>query len=282
VRHRFRLHNIPATDYVTCVRNDERHREILQSAKLFWQQSRNNYLHHSTRCRELVQRVGVSIQDYGTNWDKQLGVLVGGTSYKDILSSCPYRGTDRVISKYNARRLFGKGWDDLLVIPSYDLPQHIAVFHFLGKTGNLEDSVSVPATTGFVMHRCKSEMYPSSPGTYVSEGGLAYHPEVRKAAVANKHTLVALQDPYAALQLHARHFRTNATALPLVAWVDRRHGKDIVRTQRAWTTFHRQRVILWSPTLSVAFIRQMLITQSLASMWGEPVESCCKITNLMT
>lgn len=143
-------------------------------------------------------------------------------------------------------RLFkGRGWSDVLVVPHYDLPGRICGFLMVGRNGLQEDRVfRVP---------CMRNQSQKHPGGY-AEGGLACFWAVQNSHGMFGDHVVACGDPFLALRLHARHFASARTALPLVAYYDGRTA----RTRQAWAALDHKTPILWGWRLTPALVFQAI------------------------
>lgn len=129
-----------------------------------------------------------------------------------------------------ARAVFkGAGWDDLLVVPFYDMPGRLSGFLFLGRRGD------IPADVAF---------YGFHPGVgnRPAEAGLGMlHAILREAAGPQP---VVITDLAVAIRLQLRQLRLTGHPLPLAL-----HHASLKHTVTAtWEHLPLERVAIWSPT----------------------------------
>ena len=138
----------------------------------------------------------------------------------------------------------GVGWGEVLVIPYYDMPGRICAFYFIGRGGRPEDR-------RFCVPRIFSQGYLAHGNV---EAGLAGLDTIENAYGRYNGCVLALADPFNALQLQMRHLHISLRPLPIVTWYD---GKS-ERTQRTW-----QLLAGWQPVFFTCEPTAALINQAI-------------------
>lgn len=162
-------------------------------------------------------------------WMAGPGKLFGGMHVKALEAAF---GVER------RRHIFrGKGWDHVVVVPYYDMPDRIKAFGCLGRDGNPQ--------TDYVF-KCLSDYSPHH------EAGLAFASTVADAGRCP--AILATDDWVTALYIHMRGFRTSGRPLPLVAWYD--DGR--CRTKTAWEMFAGRKVVFWTQAIDYRLVMQAM------------------------
>jgi hypothetical protein len=142
----------------------------------------------------------------------------------------------------SAGRVFsGRGWDDVLTIPYYDLPDRLSAFLFVGRRGNHDagDFVFRPLR-GVARKKLR-------------EAGIAWLPTILRQP--DSRTFVALADPLLALRIHVRHSLMSSRLLPLLAWHD---GPEARTSAFAWHVVEGRKVIFWGWSLDHKLLHQAI------------------------
>lgn len=213
-----------------------------QQARECWNQSR------SPAISSLRARFRLNNDNPREQWVAGAGQLIGclPCSYVEKLF-CPKSadtGSQHPFHGYgcnpSAGRVFkGKGWDEVLTIPYYDLPERISSFLFIGRQGGEEDCVFRVLRHGF------------SRGT-VPEAGIAWLPIIMRQPLSR--TFVAVSDPLLALRMQVRHTQTSLHLLPLLAW----HDGPQARTAAAWKVLEGRTVVFWASRLDHQVLHQAI------------------------
>jgi hypothetical protein len=143
----------------------------------------------------------------------------------------------------SARRVFsGKGWDDVLTIPYYDLPDRLSAFLFVGRHGNQDagDFVFRPLRHGFTRKKLR-------------EAGIAWLPTILRQP--DSRTFVALADPLLALRIQVRHSHVCSHLLPLLAWHD---GPEARTSAAAWHVLEGRTIVFWGWSLDHKLLHQAI------------------------
>lgn len=180
--------------------------------------------------------------------------------------SMDHADSQRQKNNPSAHRIFkGEAWDDVLVIPFYDVPWRIKAFLLIGRAGDRKKDM---------VFKLANIVAPGNQHSGPAELGLATDPGIRAAAEAWEHTVFALEDPILALQLQVRHYRESLQPLPIVAWHDTRcsslatsNGRP-ARTAHAWQMVQDQRIVFWMPKLRPSVIQQAIDVDGLISRVG--------------
>src|SRR5690606_37382740 len=91
----------------------------------------------------------------------------------------------------SAHRIFkGEGWDEVLVMPFYDLPWRIKAFLLIGRDGDQKNDMVI---------KLANIVPPGNQHSEATELGLATDRNIRIETEAWGHTAFALEDPLLAL-----------------------------------------------------------------------------------
>lgn len=173
----------------------------------------------------------------------------------------------------------GGAWDEVLMVPFYDLPWRICAFAFMGRRADLmQDIVFKRANLG-------------PPRALSYEAGLAMHPRALEVSERWDDTIIAMGDLITAWRLQMRHVECHLWPLPVVAWHDSHNhptwhaGTYLVRTREAWDLLGGRKIVFWMPVATVATFQQAIHTSGKISTVGprEPDEDsvreyCWKFT----
>jgi len=166
------------------------------------------------------------------DWKNRTGRFIGSANRKEtdaVLEPTRTANWDAVKTKRSgscpSRNFTGKKWDDLLVIPYWDLPGRICAFLFIGRDGKMHQDV-----------KYKSLIHGSD------EAGLAMLPALMDGRHSHfGHTKFIMCDLDVAIRFHARHGRERSRPLPLAAtWDDGEHT-----TSAVWSWFTAQHLVFW-------------------------------------
>ena len=238
------------TDAVTVRGYLIEHVEYRKRLRQLWRQAQPYLYHHGTTLRSLLSRLPDEFS--AERWDAGPAKILGGELCETIEQmllpgSVVCCGHEQVPRCRSARRIFkGGGWKETLVVPFYAAPGRICGFGFIGRQGDM--------LKDYVFRHANVTPFINQP---YREAGLAMHPDVRELAVDWQHTVFAVSDPLAYLQIQLRQFEHSNFPLPLVLWQDW-PGKPHVCTRDAWKMFSNCRVIFWDPSVSLSTLRQAI------------------------
>lgn len=188
-------------------RSKLRHRQIQ-----FWQDSQTTQLRQETVPLRLLQR-RFDVHQFDADWADRGGRLLAASTKSEVEAALP------------AGRFTGPRWQDVLVVPFYDLPGRLCGCACVGREADVDKD--------WVYRGAQPQS---------TEGGLAMlraisGPDFPKLG---KSKFVFL-DPDPAIRLHVRHFRESSQTLPLaIAWDD---GKFL--TKQVWDWYRADDVIFW-------------------------------------
>ena len=251
------------------VRQHVRYRERLAS---LWKQSQQGLLPGIGTFLRLVHELKLGCNVSDKRWRDGPTGLPGGIdtiTVERTLAPGAMKQADACHQKANpsSNATFrGQGWDDVLVMPAYDLPERICGFMFIGRDGDPEkDFIFRRANLGTSANQHTAEPF---------EAGLSMHPQALKMAEDWDQTVFALDDPLVALRLQMRHFEQSTRPLPVAVWYDsdarplgQRNGQRL-RTMNAWAMMGTRKLVFWSPRLDAAAIRQAAHVDGLISTVG--------------
>ena len=259
----------------------ERYVKGRQRMAALWRHSRRGTIHSSTTLRGLVHELRLHCEAPTSRWGSGFGQLVGAIGKLEVEKAFyPGSVAARQVSRRKHHdghagnpsmyRIFkGRGWDDVLVVPFYDLPGKICSFLFIGRDGNPKED--------FVFKRIN---YHNTKAYKVTEAGLAFHPDALATADTEwKRTVFAFRDPVLALQLQARHFEGSTRPLPLVVWYESRVGSPDFpdRTRHAWEMLEGRQTVFWMPKVDVALLCQAAMVDGLISVAGPERRTSAKL-----
>jgi hypothetical protein len=194
-------------------------------------------------------------------WVKESGQLIGFLPTMMVENCfCPEpsgTGGQNPQRRYHcnpsAQRVFqGRGWDDVLMVPYYDLPERFSGFFFVGRDGEQSrgDFVFRPLRHGFVHDALR-------------EAGIAWLPTILRQA--NGQNFVAVADPFLALRLQIRNSQISMRLLPLLAWYD---GPEARTTAAAWHILEGRKVVFWGWRLDHKLLHQAIQAEGWIALIG--------------
>lgn len=205
----------------------------------FWQRCRDSRIPaESGEFRALMQQVGIPIESDMNAWRQRAGRFAGTIHRSEVdvgLAQHPPECPQRYWLN-NDRRIPGRNWGDLLVIPGFDVPGRIRSFVFIGRQARVPEDV-------FVRHvGLKNDRG-------WTENGLALLPAALDPTAEGAGSVIVLDDPILALRLQDRHLRDNSRPLPICS----RIASDR-RGTNCWTALGGKNVVMWSPKSSVDLV----------------------------
>jgi hypothetical protein len=223
-------------------------------------------LHHLTDKLRLYSDVSLSRRPEGP------GQLFGGVHKSDVERCFAPRAMQHAERRNrqnnpSAHAVFrGKGWDEVLTIPYYDLPGRICAFMLVGRDGDPEkDTVFKVINLGFRGNQ-------HAPAVF--EAGLSMHPRTLEAADRLGRIVIAHHNPLVTLPLQVRYFAQSLLPLPLVAWHDSIRDRpsggepNRVRTYHAWQLLGNRRLVFWMPKFRLETLRQAIEQDAYISTAG--------------
>lgn len=188
----------------------------------------------------------------GRSWQHRGAPFVGGinlTRARRFItpSETPEPGSSRQVLR-GSRYFKGRGWQDLMVLPAYDLPGRICGFYFIGRQ-------TQPGDVEY--HRApefnKRWLGPEKQGAAAQlfESGIM----MPAAAFQRSHrlfgsTVFVLDDPFLALRLQIRYMQSTNIPFPMVAFYrDKNHAP-----RNVWDWLPRGSLVFWSQEPDVAMI----------------------------
>jgi hypothetical protein len=199
-------------------------------------------------------------------WRTGPGRLVGAAAVAKIeaafVPGCLQPSNDSGPPHCVGDRIFkDRPWEDVLLIPFYDLPGRISGYMFQGRGGNLRDQV----------FHCLQRR--QGPKKHPYEAGLAWLPQLCQDSPDRE--FVAINDPYLALRIQVRHFLTSLRPLPLTVWHDSAAGRT---TRQAWQILQGRRVVIWTWQLDYRVVYQAIQADAEIAVAG-PEEPTAKSLN---
>lgn len=234
VLHRFGMHDgIPdvVRDRHAIATYIENFHEPLMRMQQFWETCQLNHIRAETGgLRVLQNRFGTgSATD---DWRERTGQFVGSSSKHEVdcvmqpIKTANWDETkSRRSGSFPSQTFKGHKWNELLVVPFWDMPGRISAFLFIGRDGNVANDCVY-----------KSLIRDSQ------DAGLAMLPALLNGKHPQfGHTKFVMTDVDVAIRFHARHSRDHSRVLPLaVAWDDERHA-----TSDIWKWLTVQNLVFW-------------------------------------
>lgn len=223
-----------------------------------WKQSRQNMLQHSAGVGALLQKLGLRVASDHSRWGQAGGQLVGCMSAWDIEKTMrpnsAYRDKKKSWRKSTRRPVFkGRGWGDVLVFPTFDLPQRIRGFLFVGREADPEKD--------FVFRLCYLENSGGHGWVDRRCSGVLTHPDV---LTTDSEFIFATDDPAAVYRVQQQNFRLSSKPLPLVAYLDEHPH----RPRKTWEMFHDRQLIFWALKDPIPAFRQAIENNGMVSTAG--------------
>jgi len=217
--------------------------ELIGNMRTLWDTARSNWLTTKSADIQAIRRRYVLQLDVSADrWATGPGLLMGAIHKKRVEELFHPGRTEALRSK--SRVFVGRNWNDVLVLPWYDVPGRIRAFSFLGRGGDLvHDQIFRPVRERINL-ACNTD-----------EAGIAGWPVLAQAGDTDH--VIATSDWMLMLQIQLRHLRVSLRPLPIVAWTD--NGQ--YRT-RDWSMVAGKKLIFWSKTLYPQLIRAAMENDS--------------------
>ena len=232
------------------------HVDCRKRLRQLWRQSQTHLYQDSTTLRALLSELRVPFDFPAERAQSGPAQILGGCTHTAAeLAFSPHctRPTQEHFrgSTSPARIFKGPKWNEVLVIPFYDVPRRHCGFGFIGRGGDMSKDYAfktAPVNVG---------------GPEVqrnAETGLAFHPGVWEIAKEWGRTIFAVSDPLLYLRFQMRQFERSLNPLPLVLWQE--------RTRAAWTMFQGYKIVFWDRQASLATMQQVVQTNGWLSTAG--------------
>jgi hypothetical protein len=237
------------TESVNAYVKDQQHyrRRLLD----MWQDAKDYLPRNASDNLRYLQRV-YRLKLHGDNarWLEGPGRLFGALPVGEI-EACLQPGTMNLNGKRSRHLLFkGRGWDDVFVLPFFDMPDRIKSLMMLGRRGDpVKDQVF------------KSTVFKSTLGNE-REAGLACVEAVPLSGDGRQ--VIATDDWILALQIQCRTFHSDTNPLPLVVWHD--DGKYV--TKDAWQMLSSKEIVFWAMDMDPRVVSQAVRVDGLLSTAG--------------
>jgi len=222
----------------------------------FWKTAQKYHIVPATpKLRWLQTLYGVNLP--GQEWLARAGQFIGSCTrdeYNEVVrlgSDTTSETKQRSGEGVRLRTVLSKEWEDLLVVPFWDMPGRMSAMLVIGRDGKPERDI--------VFKKMFRE---------VNEVGLAMLPSLlRGKHPAFGHTKFLFTDIAAAMRLHVKHSREHMDVLPLAAsFEDLRYpGANV------WNTFSHKNIICWG-TDRVSTIKQARLSSGCVSLFEVPAD----------
>ena len=198
----------------------EQHVHYRQRMTIFWERASDcAFRGESSHGMELLDALCLRRRVSRYNWEETMGRIVGIASPGDaeeLFAPLSYRPDLRLNSNGQrtlrrgggpgSRRIFrGKGWQDVVVIPYYDLPGRLCGFLFVARN---------PQTTKPELIYRRANY---GAGRTPREAGIGWLPTLDEPSTSSvSGAILVLPDPITGLILQSGHVRNGAPLMPIV------------------------------------------------------------------
>lgn len=199
----------------------------------FWHECQAAHIRGETSVLRVLQhRLNACPENQGPEWLQKSGRFIGSSSKKEVdatFSAKKFQSWDDIKNKrsgsFPSDVFRGAKWNELLVIPCWDMPGRICGFIFVGR--------DVDPAKDFIY---KGVL----PG--IHEGGIAMlHAILQDENKVHGNNKFIFTDVDIAMRFHTRHSRDHMQFLPMAAtWDD---GRYI--TERTWSWLGSLNLIFW-------------------------------------
>lgn len=223
----------------------------------FWEQARQNLIHGNTTVAGLVHDLKLTCGIAQERWNAGPGQMLGAAHRQQVEHT--YHQRAFVGHNKSQRRVFkGSNWEDVMVLPYWQLPGKPAGFLFLGRNGNLEKDC--------VFRSSLSSLTPCVP-RFGQEAGLMLHPQCQMVAAKYNRHVVAIGDPFLAMRMQARNFEASTRPLPLAVYqAQNPNTMHRAQTRYAWRQFIGIKPVIWMPRYDRLAIEQAIVSGARLSM----------------
>jgi len=246
----------------------QHHLDARQRVNEFWETARRDLVQCNTCGGDIACNLQLHKDLPLKLWLGRGGRFVGGAHYKQATALFQ----PNKLPKWPNRIFPGKGWNGILVLPFYDLPQRICGFLFVGRDAEAKD---------FVYHNAYRNCQTPRKVRPTIETGLFMYDTLFSPTDSIDlfgNTVFVFNSPVIAARVQARHLLDHELPLPLVSTYSTRittmHGAH--RWLSAYTTWASQpgfRYVCWNPTFSANII-------SMAARLDGYVLFCPRSTNM--
>lgn len=198
----------------------------------------------SIAIRNLLRSAGLYNNGVSYAWPTERGIYLGAASRREVedlfaplaYSEQPRKNTNgtatirRGSGSGPLRPFRGEGWEEVLVVPYYDLPGRICAFHFIGRNANY--------SAGDYIYR-RANLGPTR--VPVREAGVAMLPSVSRPHRLFGNDVLVISDPVVGINLQARAMREETRGLPIIL----SHFTPEIQTLRLPHPLQDRRLIFW-------------------------------------
>ena len=211
---------------------------------------------HSTQTLKLIQELGWQCRSLLSENHDEAIKMFGASTAKEVQTLFRPNSKHRSLLGFGSRLFVGAKWDDVLIVPYYDLPGRVAALLVIGRNADPKQDYVFQR----VVYKTIVGEQQSKRGGYC-EAGLASHPGVVDAFHEWGRQVLAVRDPVEAIAWQCKHLERSPRPLPLVSWQSRlepRLSQLIHETRYAWTCFGKGRVVFWMPKVSTTTLAQAI------------------------
>lgn len=240
------LYQLP-TDKAEIKQYVSEHLDARERIRRLWEHAQGRKFLESPTVTRLASKFRINKVESLSRWIAGPGKIVGASDcHTTEFALVPGGKADRhsrnkpgmmIIFKATITARAATKWDDVMLIPFYDLPGRPQAFLCIGRQGRPDKDfifkVLPASNTGWTNEERQTQQ----------EGGLAMHPDVFDNCRAWKDRVLVMADPLQMLRMQTRNAELYPDPLPIIAW----QQNDKSRPRFAWKMFDRQELVFWAP-----------------------------------
>lgn len=225
-----------------------------EQAEKFLAEAYARPLNSSTTISRLIRELRLATKNAGTplfGWATK-------TQAERLSYELSPNGGLREDSRTERLVLFRGGlWGDVLVIPTYTMPEKICGFLFIGRDGD--------PTKDYVYRSIFPNDYDR-----VTESGITWYPHVLKQTGKRNGPWVHTDNLYIALRLQGKNAHHEGPTLPLSAWIEYKPltGRRTFETRYTWDNLSGSPKVFWMTDFSVTALANAIRNDAMISTVG--------------
>lgn len=232
----------------------KRHLEPRARAKRFWQDAKDYFVSSEQLSLRWLQNF-LGVQGHLTPaWRYHGAEFIGAAEVSVARGLFDVGvGPNHPGKRGGPRFLKGPNWEDVIVIPFWDLPGRLCGFVFVGRQARVEADIFYHHAPEFMFQVAGKPVRAGRLKT--TEAGVTMPMAVLRQEKMHDlfgNTMFVMDDPVLALRLQIRYMRNTEIPLALVGTYEGRP----YRTQRAWDWLPSEDIVFWSPRQTTMMLRQ--------------------------
>ncbi len=232
----------------------KRHLEPRERARRFWQDAKDYFVSSEQPSLRWLQHFLGVYEHLTPTWQYHGAEFIGAAEVSvvrglfDVEARPGYSGKRR-----GTRFLKGPGWEDVIVIPFWDLPGRLCGFVFVGRKARVKADVFYHHAPEFV-HQIRGKPVRAGHIRTVEAGVTMSMSVLQQEKVHDLFgsTVFVMDDPVLALRFQIRYMRNTEIPLALIGTYE----EQPYRTQHVWDWLPSEDIVFWSPRQTTAMLRQ--------------------------